>query len=72
MLESLMLLDQVVYERLGWSASAPGACIIKLFMAVIYGFCNKLECLSLKTTLCWKGLPMKNTLAYYRNCKSWL
>ncbi len=43
MLESLMLLDQLVYERLGWSASAPGVCIIKLIMAVIYGFCNKLE-----------------------------
>jgi hypothetical protein len=25
----------------------PGANPIKLFMAVIYGFCNKLECLSL-------------------------
>jgi hypothetical protein len=25
----------------------PGACIIKLIMAVIYGFRNKLECLSL-------------------------
>jgi hypothetical protein len=25
----------------------PGACTIKLFTAVIYGFCNKLECLSL-------------------------
>jgi hypothetical protein len=25
----------------------PGACIIKLITAVIYGFCNKLDCLSL-------------------------
>jgi hypothetical protein len=35
----------------------PGACIIKLITAVIYGFRNKLECLSLNTRLCWKGLP---------------
>ncbi len=49
--------------------SGPGACIIKLIMAVIYGFCNKLECSSLNTTLDWKGLPGTNTLTYYRNCK---
>ncbi len=35
----------------------PGACIIKLITAVIYGFRNKLECLSLNTRLGWKGLP---------------
>ncbi len=30
-----------------WDVYSPGACIIKLITAVIYGFCNKLECLSL-------------------------
>ena len=29
----------------------PGACIIKFITAVIYGFRNKLECLSLNTRL---------------------
>ncbi len=47
----------------------PGACIIKLITAVIYGFRNKLECLSLNTRLGWEGLPGTNTLAYYGNCK---
>jgi hypothetical protein len=46
---------------------APGACIIKLIMAVIYRFRNKLECLSLNTRPGWKGLPGTNTLAYYGN-----
>jgi hypothetical protein len=35
------------------------------FTAVIYGFHNKLECLSLKTRLGWKRSPGTNTLAYY-------
>jgi hypothetical protein len=48
---------------------SQGACIIKLITAVIYGFRNKLECLSLNTRLGWKGLPGTNTLAYYRNRK---
>jgi hypothetical protein len=48
----------------GWF---PGACIIKLIAAVIYGFHNKLECVSLNTRLGWKGLPGTNTLAYYGN-----
>ncbi len=47
----------------------PGACIIKLLTAVIYGFRHKLECLSLNTRLNWKGLPGTNTLAYNRNHK---
>ncbi len=33
------------------------ACIIKLITVVVYGFCNKLERLSLNTRLDWKGLP---------------
>jgi hypothetical protein len=45
------------------------ACIIKLITAVIYGFRNKLEYLSLNTRLGWKGLPGANTLAYYGNRK---
>jgi hypothetical protein len=44
-------------------------CIIKLITVVIYGFRNKLECLSLNSTLGWKGLPGTNTLAYYGNSK---
>jgi len=44
-------------------------CIIKLITAVIYGFRNKLKCLSQNTRLGWKGLPGTNTLAYYRNRK---
>jgi len=43
----------------------PFSCIIKLIKAVIYGFHNKLECLSLNTRLGWKGLPGTNTQTYY-------
>jgi hypothetical protein len=43
----------------------PGAYIIKLISAVIYGLFNKLEFLFLNTRLGWKGLPGTNTLAYY-------
>ncbi len=46
-----------------------GVCIIKLITAVICGFRNKLECLSLNTRLGWKGLPGTNTLADYGNYK---
>jgi hypothetical protein len=45
----------------------PGACIIKLIMAIIYSFHNKLERLSQNTRLGWKGLPGTNTLASYEN-----
>ncbi len=47
----------------------PGAWVLKLITAVIYGFRNKLECLSLNTRLGWKGLPGTNTLPYNRNRK---
>jgi hypothetical protein len=47
----------------------PGTCTINVFTAVIYGFRNKLECLSLNTRLGWKGLPGTNTPAYYGNRK---
>jgi hypothetical protein len=47
----------------------PGACIIKVITAVIYGFRNKLECLSRNTRLGWKGLRGTNTQAYYKICK---
>ena len=36
---------------------------------LIYGFQNKLECLSLNTRLSWKGLPGTNTLAFSGNGK---
>jgi hypothetical protein len=41
----------------------------KLITSIIYGFRNKLECLSLNTRQGWKGLPGTSTLAYYRNRK---
>jgi hypothetical protein len=50
-------------------SGAPGACIIKLVTAVIYGFCNNLERVSPNTRLGWKGFPETNTLAYYGNRK---
>jgi hypothetical protein len=40
----------------------PGACIIKLITAIIYGFRDKLDCLSLNTRLGWKGWPGTNTV----------
>ncbi len=58
-------LNKNIYSYLETS----GACIIKLITAVIYGFCNMLECLSINTRLGWKCSPGTNTLAYYGNCK---
>jgi hypothetical protein len=49
----------------------PGASTIKLITAEIYGFLNKLECLSLNTRLGWKGLPGTNTLVYHGKRKLW-
>ncbi len=40
------------------SVNNAGACIKKLITAVIFGFRNKLECLSVNTRLGWKGLPI--------------
>jgi hypothetical protein len=48
--------------------TAPEACIMKLFKAVIYGFRNKLECLSLITRLGWKRSPGTNTIAVNYGC----
>jgi hypothetical protein len=59
----------VSYEENEVLSIRPGACIIKLITAVIYGFRNKLECFSLNTKLGWKGLQGTNTLAYYVNRK---
>ncbi len=47
---------------------SPGACIIKLIMAIIYGFRNKLECLSLESLSSQVYCLVTNTLAYYGNC----
>ncbi len=43
--------------------------IIKHITAVIYGFRNKLECLTINSRLGWKGLPGTNTetVNYCRN-----
>jgi len=49
--------------------NTPAYFIVKLTTAVIYGFHNKLEYLSLNTRLSWKSLPGTNTLAYYGNHK---
>jgi hypothetical protein len=48
---------------------ASGAYIIKLIAAVIYGFHNKIVCLTLNTRQGWKGLPGTNSLDYYGNRK---
>ena len=51
----------------------PGACIIKLITAVIYGFRNKLECLTLKPRLAGKACQgqtlylIMDTVNYGRN-----
>ncbi len=37
----------------------------KLIAAVIYGFRDKLDCLSQNTRLGWKGLPGTNTLTKF-------
>jgi hypothetical protein len=47
----------------------PGACIIKLTTAVIYGFRNKLKCLSLASISSLDQCLGPNTLAYYRHRK---
>ncbi len=49
--------------------TGPGACIIKRITAVIYGFRNKLECLSLASISSLVKRLGTNTLAYYGNCK---
>jgi hypothetical protein len=46
-----------------------GAWIIKLITAVIYGFRNKLECLSLVRLSSLVKVLGTNTLAYYGNLK---
>ncbi len=48
-LEALFTYDArvVIYNCHVFKVQATGACTIKLFAAVIYGFYNKLECLSL-------------------------
>jgi len=61
--ETLTNGNKLIYSK------GPGACIIRLIMAIICWFRNKLECLSLNTRLSWKGLPGTYTLAYYANRK---
>jgi hypothetical protein len=58
-------------EWAGVSAGPAGACIIKLIKAVIYSFCNKLECLSLASLSSLVYCLGANTLAYYGNRKLW-
>ncbi len=57
------------YARKSFLTLGPGTCTVKLITAVIYGFRNMVERLSLNTRLDWKGLPATNTLAYYGNRK---
>ncbi len=49
----------------------PGACIIKLIMAIIYSFHNKLEYMSLANISSLVQCLGTNALAYYGNCKLW-
>ncbi len=65
---TITAVKSVIVQALGLMKQSE-ACIIKLITAVIYGFRNKLECLSLNTRLGRNGLPGTNTLAYYRNRK---
>jgi hypothetical protein len=51
--------------NLSFNSAGPGTCIIKLITVTIYGFRNKLECLSLNKKLGWKGLP--GTIYGFRN-----
>ncbi len=60
---------ELITTRKSFVLQAPGGCILKLIMAVIYGVRNKLECLSLNSRLGCKGFPGTNTLAYYGNRK---
>jgi hypothetical protein len=56
--------EQVNLQQKSFMRSNPGACIIKLITVVIYGFRNKLECLSLNIRLGWKGFPWANTVLF--------
>jgi hypothetical protein len=44
---------------------APGACTIKNYDSVIYGFRGKIVCLC---TTHWKRLTIEKALAYYEIC----
>ncbi len=61
------LLQKSVNYKLKLYNIGPGACIIKLNMAVIYSLHNKLDCLSLNTRPGWKGFPGTKNLTYYKN-----
>jgi hypothetical protein len=65
MLLGACVITIVNYSPNTFIVQTTGACIIKLIRAVIYGFHNKLECLSLNTRLGWKGLPGTNTHKFY-------
>jgi hypothetical protein len=68
-LQNVILLNAILLNVMAAKSSHPRAYIIKLISVVIYGFCTKLECLSLNTRLGWKHLAATNTLAYYGNRK---
>jgi len=46
-----------------WGLLRPGAIVIKLILSVIYGFCNKLECLSF-------GKPFQPSLMFVGETRS--
>ncbi len=55
---------EIKQPKLGLQHMPPGACIIKLIMAVIYSFRNKLECLSLESLSSLVLCLVTNTLAF--------
>ncbi len=67
-IEGLNLAAAKCHKKMGVKAIA-GACILKLISTVIYGFHNKLECLSLESLSSLVWCLVTNTLAYYRNRK---
>jgi len=66
-------LGKRVEDGFAWTQARPGACIIKLITAVIYGFRSKLECLSLNTNKAGKACQVQTlqliavTVNYDRN-----
>ncbi len=53
----------IIYDRNMFIAQANGLILHNFIFFITY---NKLECI---TTLCWKGLPVTNTLAYRDHLK---
>jgi hypothetical protein len=66
---SSLLQKSANYRQKSFITLGPGACIIKLITAVLYDFCNKLECLSLASLSSLGQSLGTNILAHYGNRK---